>query len=310
MTLANIRAGAKTRLSSMICGLLIFLYLLFAWPLIAKIPLAVIAAIIIFLGWNLIDKQSWKDLFSTNKSLHKNFYFDLSITTVVMRTTVLFNLIVAIGLGIAIAIIIFLQQVSKSCIHSHFTIDNIHSRVRRSPELLNLLIKEGKQGEIFQLTGYLFFASGAYLTQEIEKIMHEVKYIILDMRHIVYCDITGVKVLQRLFILTQKQQKKLLFTYLEQQDSILHLMQTLGVYEEFRPYIFENNDYAIEWVEEKILSSYSFEPVDHNEILLRSGLTRSLSPQQIPKPNGKKDGFRGFVKKGQSFDFEDESSFS
>lgn len=284
LTQSNFNSGGTTRLSGMICGLLMLVYLLAGWPFIAKIPLVVIYANLIYIGYNMIDKKSWIELFKKEKLssiLGESFYADFAITTIVMIATVSFNLIIAIGIGVAISIITFLRQVSRSCIRSCFFIDQIPSRVRRTQQEKQILLGLGKQAEIFQLQGPLFFASVSYIAEQVESALPTINYVVLDMRHIVNCDITGLRGLQQLFASITKKQKYLLFSCPKDRTPIIPLMKAIGIYDALKQNIYETNDLAIEWIENQLLSSKEITKLDQLDALENSGLFKSLTEQEV-----------------------------
>ena len=87
--MANFRAGGRTRLSSLVCGLLILLIVMTLGSLIGKIPLAVIAGIIVSVGFELFDKWTidlFRNLLQTREQ-QKRIITNLAVTTVVAVIT-------------------------------------------------------------------------------------------------------------------------------------------------------------------------------------------------------------------------------
>lgn len=283
LTIANINAGAKTKLSGMFCGIAIFIYLLVAWPLIALIPHVIIAAVIMFLGYSIIDKQSWINLIRNKFIATKEFYLDLFITIIVTLATIFLNLIIAIFLGICLAILIYVFRVSKLNIRKFVTLDLMHSRVRR-PEYEELILQqEGKNAVWIQLQGALFFISAAFLYDRIEATLKEVTYVILDMKFLTYCDLTSIKILQRLFLYAKQQRKYLVFSNFDLNSMIFKLLAKEDFYKHL--HVFTNAELAIEWVEEKILeiNKMNIHPISP---IQASGLFQNLSQEEQAFING------------------------
>jgi len=95
LTVANIETGARTRLSGIVHALLLIMILLFLGPVVQAIPLAVLAGILIKVGLDVIYFGFFKELASVPKS-------DIVVTLAVLAITVFGNLLVAVGVGVAL----------------------------------------------------------------------------------------------------------------------------------------------------------------------------------------------------------------
>lgn len=104
-TVVNINAGGKTRLSGTLHGLFLLGVLLGLGPLAANIPLAVLAGILIPIGFKIIDFRGLKHLRSVPKA-------DTFVLIIVLLVTTFGSLIYAVGLGMALASLLFMKKAS------------------------------------------------------------------------------------------------------------------------------------------------------------------------------------------------------
>ena len=160
--MANYRAGGRTRRSSLLCVLLILLIVLTLAPVIGKIPLAVIAGIIVSVGLGLFDKWTFdlfRRLFRAGEQ-RRRIIANLTVTMVVVIVTVTVNLIVAVLIGIAIASGLFVARMGKSIVKRQYSGDLVRSKKVRSIKNNLLLEERGKGIMVYELSGPLFFWLG------------------------------------------------------------------------------------------------------------------------------------------------------
>lgn len=104
-TVVNIRSGGQTRLSGMTHGLLLFAVVISLAPLAEKIPHAVLAGILVKVGYDIID---WAYL----KRAHKGPRWDLILMVLVLGLTVFVDLITAVAVGVVLAALAFVKQIA------------------------------------------------------------------------------------------------------------------------------------------------------------------------------------------------------
>ena len=255
--MANYRAGGRTRLSSLVCGLLILLTIMTLGSIIGKIPLAVIAGIIVSVGFGLFDKWTL-DLFRNllhARDQQKRIIANLAVTIVVAVITVCVNLIVAVLIGIAIASGLFVVRMGRSIVKRKYFGDQIHSKKVRSIKN-NILLKErGKGIIVYELRGPLFFGSADNLAMEVASAMKQNTHCILDMKRVNEIDSTGAKILGQISKKVNESGKFLLISYLTDHPSLSDFLKAIGVYNMFAENcLFPDTDAALEWVEDNVLT--------------------------------------------------------
>ena len=153
-SLVNISSGGKTRLSGIMAGGFSLLAYLLLAPLIAWVPVAALAGILIVIGFRMIDRHSLEFFFTPATRL------DFAVIISVILVALFVNLIAASGVGVALAILLFLRAQTRSSVVRH----RIEGRDIFSKRLSNH--QGGEKGEqdndmtiVFELQGSLYFGT-------------------------------------------------------------------------------------------------------------------------------------------------------
>jgi CRP-like cAMP-binding protein/anti-anti-sigma regulatory factor len=181
---------------------------------------------------------------------------DLLVIAVVAVLSVTINIVLAVFLGVIIAIALFLVRMSRSIIRRSYRCDNIHSRKTRTPVELALLEKRGADILVLELHGVLFFGSAEMLSDDVERAaIAATRTIILDMRRVTEIDATGARILADIHaILTRKNQR--LALAVANNSEVAARLSEAGIIEAIgADCIFEDIDRAIAWAEDDIVRS-------------------------------------------------------
>ncbi|MEM1020678.1 MAG: SulP family inorganic anion transporter, partial [Pseudomonadota bacterium] len=106
-TVVNIRTGGSTKVSGMLHSVVLFLVVVVAAPLASQIPHAVLAGILIKVGYDIID-------FAYIKRSHKGPRWDLALMALVLGLTVFVDLITAVGVGVTLAALAFVKRLADT----------------------------------------------------------------------------------------------------------------------------------------------------------------------------------------------------
>jgi len=260
-TMVNMSSGGQTRLSGVIEGALALIAFVLLGSLVAWIPVASLAGILIIVGIRMIDRNS----FSLLKS--RFTYFDFLVVAAVVVTALTVSLIAASGIGIALATLLFIREQLTSTVirrksHGH----QVFARQRRSKEQMALLEKLGDQTVILELQGSLFFGTKDQLYSALEPELSRCTYFILDMRRVQGVDVSAAQVLDQIRETIAERHGYLIFADLPQ-----HLPNGRNIEKFFKQMkittqgdhvkIFSTVDDAQVWVEDRILN------VDSNALL-------------------------------------------
>ena len=177
-TVTNIQSGASTPIAGIVHSITLLVIILFGAPLAKDIPLASLAAILMFVAWNMGEWRKFADL--------KQFRLPYRLTMLsVFFLTIILDLTVAIQVGLLLAFITFIYRISSlSRYESASAVD--------FPEL------QQYQGTIsaFRIYGAIFFGAVKIL----ENIENELpsKVLVLDLKNVIYIDVSGMDALLEL----------------------------------------------------------------------------------------------------------------
>lgn len=183
-TVAAINTGSTTRITAVI-NPLILLFLLFQLSgFVAEIPLAVLAGILIKIGYDIIDVKLLKVIRFAPKD-------DLYVLTLVFLLTVFYNLIVAVGAGITCAALLYAKRTADSAKLVHKTVYD-----KDIAKLEKRLDKDYKHKiRVVHIDGQFFFGSATQLVSQFEDIWGT-KYLILDYSSDAKLDISAIFALE------------------------------------------------------------------------------------------------------------------
>ena len=191
-TVININSGGTTKLSGMIHSIALLLIILFLAPLASQIPLAVLSGILIKVGFDILDYKFLKIMNKVSKQ-------DLLIMSTVFLLTVFVDLIMAVGVGITIASILAVYQISR----------NTRIKTRRSKSSFDIDISNNNI-EIIKIDGSLFFGTASVLDNKLDKISKS-KIVIIDCKNVSFLDISAIFTLEDMITkLSSKNIKTLL----------------------------------------------------------------------------------------------------
>jgi sulfate permease, SulP family len=255
---ANHRSGGTTRWSILMHGLIILLAILAFSPLISYLPRVVMAAMLVVVSIQLVDRwtlQILGRLFRTGVTATRGMLLDLLIIAVVTTVAVSMNIVFAVVIGTAVTILFFLFRMSKSVIRRSYRCDAVHSRKTREPRQTAVLGDHGVKILVVELEGPLFFGTAENLADHIESALRaQTEYLILDMRRVNEIDSTGAKIILQTHDRLTRNGKFLLISNYEERPRLAHFLQDMGVIAAVtRNRLFHDTDRAIEWAEDHLI---------------------------------------------------------
>ena len=232
-TAANIKNGGRSPIAGMVHALLLVLVLVYLMPYAALIPMPTIAAILFMVAYNMCQ---WRPFVHLCKTAPKS---DIIVLTLTFILTIVFDLVVAIEIGMICACILFMKRMSEeSGIKGWKYYDP-----DEDPDGIDL--KEvPKHVRVYEITGPMFFGDADQLAGIHFKDFTRV--IIIRMRGVPALDATAMHSMEQLYEKCAKQNVKLVFSHVNEQP--YHTMEKSGFVElvgkdNFRPRI----DDAIDW---------------------------------------------------------------
>jgi SulP family sulfate permease len=197
-TMTNINNGGRTPVAGIVHALILLLVLLFMGPLVGLIPMPCLAAVLIIVAYNMSGWRTFVSLYNGPKS-----DFAVLMTTFVL--TVIFDLTIAIEIGLLLAVVLFLKRTSESVEIRHF-----HDEIDPNQELdiqLNseekLSIPEGV--DVYEIDGPYFFGIANKFEEVMSRISQKPKVRIIRMRRVPFMDSTGIHNLEVLIEQSHKE---------------------------------------------------------------------------------------------------------
>ncbi|MGV8935396.1 MAG: SulP family inorganic anion transporter [Gallionellaceae bacterium] len=252
-TLVNISSGAASRYSGFFEGLFALLAFLLLAAYISWMPVAALAAILIVVGFKMLDRHSIQ--FLKQRSTIKDF----AVIAVVVITALTVSLIAAAAVGVVLAVILFIrEQIGGNVVRRKMHCNEIFSKRVRTQDEMDILLEGGASGVVVELQGSLFFGTANQLYSELETELQTLDYVILDMRRVQSVDVTAINMLDKVRDMLGERHGFLIFSHLPRNLPVGRNMQRyfdqVGLVREKGPLrIFEELDAALEWVEDRIL---------------------------------------------------------
>ena len=258
-TMVNVSSGGQTRLSGVIEGVLALIAFLVLGRLIAWVPIAALAGILIVVGVRMFDRHSLHLLKSRSTMLD----FVVIVIVVVVAETV--SLIAASGVGVCLAILLFLREQSGGTVVRRKSLGNERfSRQMRSEKEMEILQTRGDCTAIFELQGSLFFGTTDQLYSELETEFKKRTYLVLDMRRVQSVDFTAAHMLEQIEDIMSERNGMVIFSHMPSrspsgQDVVRYFQQVGLARKEAPAHLFGHLDEALEWVEDRILEGAQVE---------------------------------------------------
>lgn len=220
-TAANIKNGGRTPVAGIIHALVLLLVLVFLMPYAALIPMPAIAAILFQVAYNM---SHWRTFVSLIKTAPKS---DILVLVVTFVLTVVFDLVVAIEVGMLMACVLFMKRMSEeSYIKSWKYINENKETSPDSDETVSRLMAIPSYIRVYEATGPMFFGAANQIEQIIFKDM--TKCLILRMRGVPAIDSTALNSLDALRQRCEKKDITLILSHVNEQP--MKAMKKSGFY--------------------------------------------------------------------------------
>ncbi len=193
-SVAALNAGATTKMCAVINPLLLIILLFKCSGFVAQIPLAVLAAILIKIGYDIIDMKLLKVLKYAPKD-------DLYVLFLVFLLTVFYNLIFAVGAGITLAALLYAKRVADK---AHLVHKPVYDQEIMEMERVLELDYEHKI-RVVHITGQFFFGSATQLISKFEEMLGT-QYLILNYEADDLLDISAIFALEDIILRLQSQE--------------------------------------------------------------------------------------------------------
>lgn len=238
-TVAALKAGATTRIAAVVTPVVLLLLLFKFSGFVAEIPLAVLAGILIKIGYDIIDVKLLKVIKFAPKE-------DLYVLLLVFLLTVFYNLIVAVGAGITLAALLYAKRVADKA--------RIVHKVVHKKEVLTLEknVEEDFHHKIriAHIDGQFFFGSATQLISKFD-VMLGTKILILTYDATDLLDISAIFALEDIIERLLSQHIRILLVIPD--ETVLNQLQEHKIFEQVgRHHVFTDEMPAIEFAKKAV----------------------------------------------------------
>ncbi|MBO5817618.1 MAG: sulfate permease [Paludibacteraceae bacterium] len=199
-TMANINNGGRTPVAGMVHAIMLLLVLLCFGPLVGMIPMACLAGVLIVVSYNM---SGWREIVALSKAPKSDFI----VMLVTFVLTVIFDLTIAIEIGLILAVILFLKRTNEATVIRAFS-DSIDPTQQTDIRLHGNDLEHLQiplYTEVYEIDGPYFFG----IANKFDEISHRIgadgqKVRILRMRKVSFIDSTGIHNLEQLYQRSQR----------------------------------------------------------------------------------------------------------
>lgn len=231
-TSVAIKSGGQTRITSVVHSVVLLLSMFLLGPVMSKIPLSALAGVLMMTAWRMNEWHVIKDIF---RRKIKTSIFQFIIT---MIATVIFDLTVAIIIGILFSLVMFILKVSDMQVN----VADV------DPAKLNQekLSEKQKYTKVAYITGPLYFGTSSKVEEKLGSLTDE-HIIILSMRGVPFADVSGVSALQEFAQSLCEKDIQVYFTCV--QPKVMEMFERCGLCETIgHENFFWSTDKALEHI--------------------------------------------------------------
>lgn len=196
-TMTNINNGGRTSVAGIVHAVVLLLIFLFLMPLAQYIPMACLAGVLIVVSYGMSGWRTFKALMKSPKS-------DVIVLLITFFLTVIFDLTIAIEVGLVIACLLFMKRMAEAT-DVHVILDEIDPNedtdIHHVEE--SLIIPKGV--EVYEINGPYFFGAGNKFEEIMALVGERPKVRIIRMRKVPFVDSTGIHNLTVLCEMSRKE---------------------------------------------------------------------------------------------------------
>ena len=221
-TMTNINNGGRTPIAGIVHAVVLLLILLFLGPLTKHIPMACLAGVLIIVAYNMSEWRTFRSLLKNSKS-------DVIVLLVTFLLTVIFDLTIAIEVGILLAMVLLVKRISDTSNISVIKDElSMESDAEKTADNDKLILPQGV--EVYEIDGPFFFGIANKFEERMRSINAErPKIRIIRMRKVPFMDSTGLHNLESLYRLSDKEGIQLVLSGVN--DKIKEMLNKSGLTE-------------------------------------------------------------------------------
>ncbi len=196
-TMTNITNGGRTPVAGIVHAVVLLLIFLFAMPLINYVPMACLAAVLMVVAYNMSGWRTIVGIFHAPKS-------DISVLVVTFLLTVIFDLTIAIEIGLLLAVVLFLRRVTQN---TEIKVYSEQLDVAEGTDLSNHEVLNVARGvSVYEIDGPFFFGVATKFDEMMRSTLGSKPVVrIIRMRKVSFIDATGLHNLELLIKSSQNE---------------------------------------------------------------------------------------------------------
>ena len=197
-TMTNINNGGRTPVAGIVHAVVLLLIFLFLMPLAKYIPMACLAGVLVVVSYGMSGWRSFIALMRNPKS-------DVTVLILTFLLTIIFDLTVAIEVGLLCACLLFMRRMSETTDVKAISdeIDLNEDADMERGNLIHLTIPKGV--EVYEINGPYFFGAGNRFEDIMSRYGQRPKVRIIRMRKVPFIDSTGLHNLENMCLMSQKE---------------------------------------------------------------------------------------------------------
>ncbi len=196
-TMTNINNGGRTPVAGIVHAIVLLLILLFLMPLAKYIPMACLAGVLVVVSYNM---SGWR----TFRALLRNPRSDVAVLLITFFLTVIFDLTIAIAVGLLLACVLFIRRVMETT-----EISAVKNEIKVQDESGIHSYDEGivipKGIEVYEINGPYFFGVATQFEELMSEFRDKAKVRVIRMRKVPFIDSTGIHNLTNLCEMSRKK---------------------------------------------------------------------------------------------------------
>ena len=227
-SVANIRTGGRTPLSGMYMAIILLGTLLGLGPLAERIPLAVLAGLLIKVGFDIIDWRFLKHMVQAPRT-------EVLVMIVVLLVTVLVDLITAVGIGVVLASVMFVKRMADLELESLRVITGSSQETPLSQEEQRILDRNADRLIMIHVNGPMSFGSAKDMIRRLESIkgFNQFSCVILDLTDVPAIDGTAALAIEDMLVMVKDHGQHLFFVGMR--PPVVRVLAGLAVLEQVQP---------------------------------------------------------------------------
>ncbi|NCB41390.1 MAG: STAS domain-containing protein [Clostridia bacterium] len=194
-TAANVKNGGRTPVAGIVHSLTLLLIMLVFMPLAKLIPMATLAAILVIVSYNMSEWRSFKSIFFSTKS-------DVTVLLVTFILTVLFDLVIAIEVGMAMAMFLFVKRMSENTLIENVSheLGIVINEDDDDFDALDPAFQENLDNPIavYEINGPLFYGVVNTFLDMLSEMKSTTKVVVLNMKNAYSIDVTALNALKQI----------------------------------------------------------------------------------------------------------------